>query len=187
MANPLQPQSVSPAEWAAIALADPATVILDTETTGIPKRRRPEFIVEIAAIQKGSTLIDLVLNPQAPLADPDWSRRHGITPGMLAGRPTFADIVQDLEALLRDKHVLAWNAPFDRDILRHELVREKLRSKRTFPALAGLAWFDPCETYRQWLKERGLYEFGSAKLNGPHRARGDCLAVVQKLYEMARG
>lgn len=43
---------------------------------------------------------------------------HGITPGMVAGQPTFAERLQDLLALADNLHVVAHNAGFDLGAIR---------------------------------------------------------------------
>lgn len=181
-------QYVSPSEWAEIALADPKTVILDTETTSLPRRGRPEFIIEIAAIAKGQTLINTLVDPEWLLHE-EACEVARIAPSELVGQPTFRQIAGDLAKMLHGKHILAWNAPFDKGIIEHEARRlHRTRGRRyndTVQMLFELVWFDPCNIYRKWLREHNLYEPGAAKLNGPHRARGDCLAVVTRLREMA--
>src|SRR5579862_3701990 len=74
--------------WAAEVLADPAAVVLDTETTGLGE----DYIVEIAVLDTaGRTLLDTLVNAQVPIPA-EASAIHGIEDQDVAGSPVFAGI-----------------------------------------------------------------------------------------------
>lgn len=94
--------------------------VVDVETTGFrPGQAR---IVSIAALAVGddgnvegsfSSLLD-------PGVDPGPTHVHGLTTEMLAGQPTFADIVDQLIEVLRGRTLVAHNVAFDYSFLTAE-------------------------------------------------------------------
>lgn len=171
------------------ALRNPRTVILDTETTGFGKA----YIVEIAILAQreyGGVLLNTFIDPIVPITS-SASRTNKIYTSTIRGKPRFIKLAAGIANALEGKTILAWNASFDSGILENEIKRMLLMYPNTpgveptAKILRSLHWEDPCQWYRDWLKERNLYEYGAAKLNGPHRALGDCRAVISKLREMA--
>ncbi len=94
--------------------------VVDVETSGFrPGQAR---IVSIAALAVGddgnvegsfSTLLD-------PGVDPGPTHVHGLTAEMLAGQPTFGDIVGDIVGVLRGRTLVAHNVAFDYSFLAAE-------------------------------------------------------------------
>ena len=94
--------------------------VVDVETTGFrPGQAR---IVSVAALAVGddgnvegsfSSLLD-------PGVDPGPTHVHGLTTEMLAGQPTFADIVDKLVEVLRGRTLVAHNVAFDYSFLTAE-------------------------------------------------------------------
>ncbi len=98
-------------------------IALDTETTGL-KPEEGHRIVEIAAVElvnhvptgrEFSTYVD----PERPM-DPDASRITGIVDETLAGKPRFADIIDEFLAFVGDAPLVIHNAAFDMAFLRAE-------------------------------------------------------------------
>lgn len=187
-------------ETAAAWLADPKAVILDTETTDLDG-----YLVEIAVIDmQGAVLLDTLLNPQHPISE-GAQRVHGITEAMVADAPTFAQIFEQLDALLVGRTVITYNAEFDRGVLRGEVFRlihgqaTQLQGEGEAIAFAGRAerawakrmrWACSMEEYARfygdWSEYHGDYRW--QPLHGGHRALGDaraCLAVVQAMAATA--
>lgn len=104
----------TPGPWGRPA-AEPGTgwAIVDVETSGFrPGQAR---IVSLAALAVGddgnvertmATLLD-------PGVDPGPTHVHGLTAEMLAGQPTFADVVGELADVLRGRTLVAHNVGFD--------------------------------------------------------------------------
>jgi len=169
--------------WAAAALADPDVVILDTETTGLEDDAR---IVDLAVTTAaGETLLDTLVNPGEPIPA-SATEIHGITDAMVAGAPTFAQILPDLAAAVFGRRVLIYNDVFDLGRLSHELA---LLGADVPEFTAAARWEDVMLPYSDWYGEwsdwHGNYRW--QPLGGGHRALGDCLAVVDCLKSMARG
>jgi DNA polymerase-3 subunit epsilon len=87
--------------------------VIDVETTGFrPGQAR---IVSVAALAVGDDgnvegSFSSLLNPGV---DPGPTHVHGLTTEMLAGAPTFADVVDDLSGVLRGRTLVAHNVGFD--------------------------------------------------------------------------
>ena len=116
-------------------------VVLDTETTGLD----PDLgdrIVEIGCLE----LINHVptersfhayLNPGRPIS-PGASAISGITDAMLADKPEFAVVADELLAFIADSQLIIHNAPFDLKFLNAELQRigeSRLEEERVFCTL----------------------------------------------------
>lgn len=86
------------------------TVFLDTETTGLFGDVR---IVEIAIVDHlGRPLVDTLVNPGIPIP---WkaSGVHGIYDADVAGHPTLSQLMPEVNAAVRDRRVVIYNAAYD--------------------------------------------------------------------------
>jgi len=96
-------------------LADVPLVVLDTETTGLSPSMGHR-VVEIGALRlenwRPVAEISQLVQPGRTL-DPGASRVHGIYDEDLAGQPAFAEIADDLLALMDGAVLVAHNATFD--------------------------------------------------------------------------
>ncbi|OFJ53521.1 DEDDh family exonuclease [Mycolicibacterium grossiae] len=87
--------------------------VVDVETSGFrPGQAR---VVSVAALALGDdgnveTSFASLLNPGC---DPGPTHVHGLTAEMLAGQPTFADVVAPLSDILRGRTLVAHNVGFD--------------------------------------------------------------------------
>lgn len=169
------------AAWAAGVLADPDAVILDTETTGLHEGAR---IVDIAVTTvRGQVLLDALVNPGEPIPA-ESTDVHGITDAMVAGAPSFAEILPDLARAIAGRRVLIYNREFDVERLRHELG---LLGVDSGGWLAAVRTEDAMIPYSDWVGDWSEYwgNYRWQPLNGGHRALGDCRAVVECLKAMA--
>jgi hypothetical protein len=190
---------------ARIWLRSPRTVIVDTETTDLGG-----YLVQIAVIDtSGAVLLDTLVNPLSPISA-GAHRIHGITDEQVRDAPTFAQIEPELAAVLRGRRIVTYNASFDREILRNELMRlyepareprpqgyealvgwsdaYRAASERADAWLRGRRWRCAMECYAAWFGEWSNY-FGSYKwqplFGGDHSALGDCRACLVTLKRMA--
>lgn len=121
--------------WAQEALADDSVVVLDTETTGLGDDAR---IVDIAVTDRhGAVLLDTLVDPRAPIPA-EATDIHGITDAMVAGAPTFPEVLERLSEVLAGRHCLIYNAGYDIGRLRHELILHHL--DRAARERAGQVW-----------------------------------------------
>lgn len=113
-------------EFVSVVWGRPATepgagwAVVDVETTGFrPGQAR---IVSVAALAVGDDgnvegSFSSLLNPGV---DPGPTHVHGLTSEMLAGQPTFGDVVDDLRDVLRGRTMVAHNVAFDYSFLAAE-------------------------------------------------------------------
>lgn len=155
---------------AATATLHSRAVILDVETTDLNGR-----ICEIAAIDtRGRVLLDTLVNPETPIAAPATAV-HGITDVDVATAPTWKQMAPTVLALLAGRRVIAYNAPFDQSIVRDEL--------RRVGAASDLVDHGPW-----WclMRSRAVIENTRwTRLEGGHRAAGDCFAALAVLREVS--
>jgi hypothetical protein len=185
----LQVQSLE--EWARTVLADPNTVILDTETTGLHDKAR---IVDLGVLGiDGEVLVDTLLDP-GELIPAEATGIHGITDQDVAGAPSFGDVIEQLSAVLAGKRVLIYNEPYDVGRLRHELTVHYRQAGHADPEVSAAAWIDGMRfedvmiPYSDWVGDWSDY-WGNYTwqplCGGNHRAVSDCRAVVERLRGMA--
>jgi DNA polymerase-3 subunit epsilon len=94
--------------------------VVDVETTGFhPRQAR---VVSVAALALGDDgnvegSFSSLLNPGV---DPGPTHVHGLTSEMLEGQPTFADVIDELNAVLEGRTLVAHNVGFDYAFLANE-------------------------------------------------------------------
>jgi hypothetical protein len=180
-------------EWAREALADPDTVILDTETTGLHDEAR---IVDLAVLGVGGeVLVDTLINPGEPIPA-DATAIHGITDDHVKDAPTFGEVLVRLTAALDGRRCLIYNESYDTARLRHELTVHYRQAGHPDPEASAAAWMgvmrfeDVMIPYSDWFGDWSDY-WGNYTwqplYGGDHRAASDCRAVVERLREMAAG
>ncbi|RGD55405.1 3'-5' exonuclease [Kitasatospora xanthocidica] len=191
--------------WAAEILDDPEVVALDLETTGLGDDAR---IVEIGVVTTDRrVLLNTLVNPGIPIPA-EATRHHGITDAMVTaeGVPGFDQLMAELTGVLTlrrprsgggwefgTRRIVGWNlVEFDRRVLRGELVGYYGRLGHPDPAasadawLSTMAWEDVMVSCSEWYGEPSDYGgYRWQKLGGPHRAVGDCLAVLDRLSDVA--
>lgn len=102
-------------------------IVFDTETTGL-KANAGDRIIEIGAIElinrfpSGKTFHHYI-NPDGQPIHPDAQKVHGISIEDLAGKPVFADIVEEMLDFFSDAKLIAHNAGFDMGFINAELRR----------------------------------------------------------------
>lgn len=101
-------------------------IVLDTETTGIDPKRGHRLIeigcVEIEDLMPTGRTFHKYINPQREI-EPDAIRVHGITNEMVANKPLFHEICDELIQFIGDARIIAHNAAFDRGFVNMELER----------------------------------------------------------------
>lgn len=88
-------------------------VVVDVETSGFrPGQARVLSIAALALDADGQVerSVSSLVNPGT---DPGPTHVHGLTAEMLAGQPEFAEVVEDVNALLAGRTLVAHNVAFD--------------------------------------------------------------------------
>lgn len=169
-------------QWARETLADPHAVVLDTETTDLDGE-----VIEIAVLtMAGEVLLESLVCPLGAISLGAHAV-HGLTLEDLTDQPTFAEIYAPVYALLHHATVIvAYNADFDLEILHRTCLLHHLPSLRD---ASWRRWACAMRWYAQWLNEWSDYhgDYRWQPLGSGHRAREDCLAVLERLRTMAGG
>lgn len=151
--------------------------ILDTETTGLSY---PE-IIDICILSKyGSSMINTRLRPLLKIED-GATYIHGLTKEALQDAPSFTDVRDRIESIIKDKLVIIYNKDFDTRALFttaviHNAPRITFRSE-----CAMIKYAEYCN---EWSSYWGNYKWQKLP-NAKHTAYSDCLAVYDLLQEMA--
>lgn len=176
--------------WAAQKLA-----VIDFETTGLSAEQDRVIEVGVACFEGGelTALKNWMCNPGIPI--PEEARAiHNISDEDLANAPMFAQVVSELEELIRDHLPVAYNAPFDRGFLHAELARARWASAGTpaAPAFVGeVTWVDPLVWVRELHKDERGYRLTDVcgrlgiALETAHRAASDAEASGRVLMALA--
>jgi DNA polymerase III subunit epsilon len=132
------------------------------------------YAVELAIIDvEENVLFNERMNPQVPI-DPEASAIHGINDVDVCNAPTFAERHEKIRELLRGRIVVAYNARFDRDVLRSELERMNAPKIK-------IQW----ECAMELLMDYHGSEYPE-KLGGNHSAVGDCRATLHLVRAIAK-
>jgi len=124
-------------------IAEIPYIAADVETTGL-SAADGHRVCEVALLRflRGTVIDSFVslVNPLRPI-DPGASAVNGITDAMVAGAPTFADLLPRILDFLSDDPLVFHNAPFDLSFLRSEarLAGGRGREPRDRYADAGTA------------------------------------------------
>ena len=173
------------AAWAKEALADPNTLIVDVETTGLPSRDPKTEIVSIAMINnEGRIVLAGLVNPQRPIPL-EAQKVHGIDDRMVKDAPPFKVIGNLVAGLMEGKRVVCYNAGFDV----HLLVTLFQRYNVDIPEFEVECAMEQYSAFvGDWTKAKGDYKwqklphlaFGKA-----HDALVDCESTRLLMMKMA--
>ncbi|MFT7022423.1 MAG: DNA polymerase-3 subunit epsilon [Rhodococcus sp. (in: high G+C Gram-positive bacteria)] len=152
-------------------LARRGAVIIDTETTDFEG-----LAIEIAVVdfKTGNVLVESLIEPEGSAITAGASAVHGLSDRDVAGAPTLADLAPKLRAVLRGRPVIAYNADFDRGVLNRHAEAAGIA-----PVVGDGQWWCAMRARSDFNGERRL-----RKLDGGHRAAGDCLATRALLHTM---
>jgi DNA polymerase-3 subunit epsilon len=98
-------------------------VVIDVETSGFDPECARVLSVAALVVTANGAITGLMHTLLDPGVDPGPTNIHGLTAAMLAGQPDFADVADQLAALLRGRTLVAHNAGFDYAFLAAEAHR----------------------------------------------------------------
>jgi len=166
-------------------------VILDTETTGIHAGAE---ICQIAVIDwQGKVLLDTLVKPYNGIPD-GATRIHGISEAMVVGAPTYPQLYPQLFEILVGKHVVVYNAKFDRGML-HKSAEAWDMPKTEWKEISSWwcameefavkygEWNDYHQSYK-WQKLSTACSFYDIPVQNAHSALGDCLMTLEVIKRM---
>jgi len=176
--------------WAKERLADPRTLIVDTETTGILSRDPEAKIVSISMINtKGQVVLASLLNPERPIPL-EAQKIHGIEDRDVKDSWPFRLWAPCIASAMHGRHIVAFNAAFDI----HQIVTQfgqVAKAEEEFPmpefeASCAMEYYS--QFVGDWSKAKEDYKwqrlpklaFGKA-----HDSMVDCQSTLLLLKKMA--
>lgn len=174
-------------KWARDVLADPTTVILDTETACLVPVTKEVTVIEIAIIDtSGAVLFNSRVKPTVGIGA-GATAVHGIRDQDVADAPAFEDIFADLSRVLFERRRIVYNVEFDGG----HLDQACWRTMRPGFALGKRpeGWIE-CAMHMyaaycgQWSDFHQSYTWQPLPFKG-HTALEDCNAVLRLLQMMS--
>ena len=106
-------------KWAKARLADPNTIIVDVETTGLLSKDPETKIVSLSMINyKGQVVLTSLVNPERPIPL-EVQKIHGIEDRDVKDCLPWSVIGDIASLLIKGKHVVCFNARFDVNLMVH--------------------------------------------------------------------
>jgi DNA polymerase-3 subunit epsilon len=172
--------------WAVERLADANTVVIDLESTGLLQQDPETEIAQICIVDtKGRQLFSMLLKPSQPMNDTVINIHH-ISNQQVINQPIFPQIAKIIAFVLRDKHVICFNADFDIRLLWHMFKKYEIAP----PKVAGTSccmdryseWCGEWNTKRDGFKWQKLPNFLGEE---SHDAYNDCRNTLKVMQKMA--
>ncbi|MFM7244569.1 MAG: exonuclease domain-containing protein [Planctomycetaceae bacterium] len=168
-------------EWARSILDQPDRyAILDTETTGLTN---DDEVIQLGILSPtGDVLLDRLIRPSPGRSiHPGAQRVHNISMAMLADKPAYGQISDEVREAVRGRRIVTYNAAFDLRLM-----------TQTARAAGGFVPPDPWDCamlmYAQFVGDadhyRGEYRWHKLR-GGDHTAVGDCRATLEYIRTMA--
>jgi DNA polymerase-3 subunit epsilon len=172
-------------EWAAERLADLSTVIIDLESTGLLHQDPETEIAQICITDiHGRQLFSMLLKPSQPMGDTVIGI-HKITNEQIQHQPMFHQVAKVIAFVLKNKHVVAFNADFDWKLLIHMFKKYN----QELPKTSGVSCC--MDKYSEWVGEWNEKREGFKWQRLPnfigvssHDAFNDCLNTLKVMQKM---
>jgi DNA polymerase-3 subunit epsilon len=185
-ANQLTEYKENASKWARERLADSSTVILDLESTGLLREDPETEIAQICILDiYGRPLFSMLLKPSQPMTEKVIGIHH-ISNEQVINQPIFPQIAKIISFILKDKHVVAFNAEFDWVLLLHMFKKYELPK----PEVAGISCC--MDRYSEWCGEWSTRKNGFKWQRLPnflgednHDAQVDCRNTLKAMQKMA--
>ena len=169
-----------PTAWAKALSSRDDWVVVDTETTD---RGSDADLIEVAVVGAGGEVVWQSLVKPMRKVSVIATKIHGLTDQDLRDAPSFGEIYHQSRKWLDRKLVIAYNAPFDRGVLRRACARVGVPE---IPA----RWSCALERYHQWKGLRPTLkqacELEGIEVSSTHRAAADAVLVWKLVDRLAR-
>ena len=172
-------------KWAKERLADPNTVIVDVETTGILSKDPETKIVSLSMINsKGQVLLASLVNPERPIPL-EAQKVHKIEDREVKNAMPWS-VIGDIAAYqMAGKHVVCFNAGFDVHLMTHLFGQYNIPIPE-FEVSCAMEYYS--QFVGEWSKQKKSYKwqrlpklaYGSA-----HDSLVDCQSTLLLLKKMA--
>ena len=172
--------------WAQERLADESTVIIDIESTGLLRQDPETEIAQICILDiHGRPLFSMLLKPSQPMKE-EVINIHKITNEQIFHQPMFPQVARMISFVLKDKHVVSYNADFDWALLMHMFKKYEIET----PKVSGISCC--MDRYSEWCGEWSEKKQGWKWQKLPnflglsnHDAQNDCLNTLKTMEKIA--
>lgn len=158
-------------------------VVIDTETTDLNG-----VAIQIAVVCCASkeVLYSSLIATDKPIS-PEAYNIHGISKEMLIGAPSPEQVAFDLQKVIMDKTLVAYNARFDKEICQNTFGSQPWIDNKTVCAMYGIAVPVLGSTNRHGtISLTNAMAFANVKWRGQaHDASADALATADLIAEIA--
>ncbi len=181
----LREASSVPRVEAARSLHDESFVVVDLETTG-SRAYGSDRVTEVGVVRVSggvaTTVFESLINPERPIP-PSITAITNITPAMVRRAPRFADVCDQVLAVLEGNVFVAHNARFDWRFLSMEVERVTRRplAGRTLCTVRMARQLLPAVRRRNLDSLANYYDI---EIVGRHRAGGDARATARLLLRL---
>lgn len=173
-------------DWATERLADESTVIIDLESTGLLHQDPETEIVQICILNiQGRPLLSMMLKPSQPMKE-EVINIHKISNEQIYHQPVFPQVAKMIAFVLKEKHVVSFNADFDWKLLIHMFKKYE----QDVPKISGVSCC--MDRYSEWCGEWNKKRDGFKWQRLPnflgihtHDAQNDCLNTLKVMQKMA--
>lgn len=165
------------------------TVVMDLETTGLSPQRG-DRVIEIGAVSCTKGVISgefhSLINPSIRITS-GARNTHGITDGMLAGKPKPEVVLWDFHRFIGNSVLVAHNASFDLTFLRYEFGRCGLSFSNPYHCTLAMSRKRYPQLRDHKLETVYSHLFGTLPEGVvPHRALDDAKMVARVWMEMVK-
>ena len=173
-------------EWA-YNLLKKEFVILDTETASLNGE-----VIQLGLIDnQGNVLINQTIKPKGKI-DPSSEAIHHISNDMVKDSPTWDAIYPKLKELIEGKTVIAYNAGYDKPVIKRtgdlyglpEIKADWDCAMLQYARFNG-DWNDYHRSFK-WVKLVYAIEHFKLEVKSAHDATGDVLMTLEVIKEMAK-
>lgn len=181
---------LSPIAERARRLIDNCALIVDTETTGLDNAAE---VVEICVLDmSGNVLFESLCKPRLAEMSEGAQRVHQIKPETLAQSPDFVALWPSFAAAVKGRTLIAYNAEFDRRILRQTCAAwaDRLPMGQWAMDTLRVNWSCLMVGYAAHAGARTSLEKACIRHGiqpGTHSAASDCRAALGLLQFLAYG
>lgn len=170
--------------WCKERLADPNTLILDTETTGILSKDPTVEICQISIINTaGKPVLSMLLKPNAKMGEEAFGK-HGITNEMVAESPTFEEAAPILSRIIGGKHLVAYNASFDVHLIVHLFGKYGIEAPDFEASCCMEAYSKWCGNWQSSKKDWKWHKLPQLAFGQAHDALTDCQSTLLLMKRM---
>ena len=151
------------------------TFFLDTETTGL--HPPDDKLVEVAILNEaGDVILDTLVNPERSIGFA--TQIHGISDEMVANAPTLENLWPQIFKIIKNNHVIIYNAQFDTKFFPGSLNSAARISCAMLAFAPIFGQMRPGYSDYTWQKLTTAAQFiGYDWIGDPHRALADTRAT----------